>query len=210
MHYGHLLSIPEGSSFTLYDSLPSSTQSIIFPGLSPIIRKLFHPKCPQLATCLSTWLFFFFFPPMYLISCDDMKLPRLLPPASSSGEHCCSAGTGFGPEMLCYTAFAKLRVLPSSCLQAAKRNILIILEKGLVWDQLQIVGCRFWIQGKTGEDYAAEWAAAIREIQDEKCLLSGKPGNVWGCRQTVGTRISLSRMKQVTVTIWKLSAAPNC
>lgn len=65
MHYGHLLSIPEGSSFTLYDSLPSSAQSIIFPGLSPIIRKLFHPKCPQLATCLSTWLFFFFSPNVF-------------------------------------------------------------------------------------------------------------------------------------------------
>lgn len=149
---------------------------------------------------------------MYLIPCNYMELPWLLPPASSSGEHCCSTGTGtgFGPEMLSYTAFAKLCCLPSPRLQAARRNILIIIEKGLVWDQLQIVGCWFWVQGKTGEDYAAEWAAVIREIQDEKCLIPGKLGNIWGCRQTIGMRISLSTEKQVTITIWKLSATPNC
>lgn len=92
-----------------------------------------------------------------------------------------------------WKAFAKLHVLPPPCWKAAVRNILIILEEGLVWDQLQIVGWWFWVQNKTGEDYVAEWAAVIREIQDEKCLIPGKPCNIWGCRQTTGIRTSLSR-----------------
>lgn len=59
--------------------------------------------------------------------------PSLTPAATSScGEQCYSTGTGFTPEMLCYTEFANLSCLPSPCLPSGKGNILIILEKGLV------------------------------------------------------------------------------
>lgn len=148
---------------------------------------------------------------MYLIPCDHVELPWLLRHQRAAvGSSAAALAPGLELKVLCYTAFAKLCCLPSPRLQAARRNTLITLEKGLVWDQLQIVCCWFWVQGKTGEDYAAEWAAVIREIQDEECLIPGKLGNIWGCRQTIGMRISLSREKRVTITVWKLSAAPNC